>query len=142
VPAELDFLTTELGFDRPHSYWAGHDQVTEFVRGNVRVTMSWDGARFPIGAVHVDDSRVLTWSLSPEEFAEVIRTHPETLSGDFAAMQEAELLEPIHQVDFAIHVMQTPGQRRPRLPKMFQGYKVYRLRQNPYGFWEHDGPIR
>jgi hypothetical protein len=90
VTDPLRFLIDELGFSEPRRYFVSRDSHSTYTRGEDEVDVVWDGAPTPIVAVRVSGRAAVTWHLSPATIAEIFRTHPETLRGEFGALIEAD----------------------------------------------------
>jgi hypothetical protein len=91
VPRDpLRFLADELGFSEPRSYFVSRDSHITYTRDGDEVDVVWDGAPTPIVAIRASGREAVTWHLSPATVAEIFRTHPETLRGEFGALIEAD----------------------------------------------------
>lgn len=88
---ELAFLVTEHGFDEPASHFFSKETHYVFKRGADSVDIFWSAGGEEMGVtVRMRGHSTTTANLSLDEIAEAIRSHPEILTGDLRALEEAE----------------------------------------------------
>ena len=96
----FEFLVTDYGCAPPAGNPAGIQQNHIYERGDVSISVAWEGSGLLSIAARGQDRRSL--SISHEEAAQFLRSHPEVVTGDLRA------------VDALIRERQPPAAAAPR----------------------------
>lgn len=84
---KFEFLESDFGFSRPIGRWCGHDLTHTYRRGDVKVSVTWDGGPHEVMAITVGNQPPqFIWRTLPEQVIALLKRHPEIFEGDFRAL--------------------------------------------------------
>lgn len=86
VARAFAFLERDHGFAKPQSSQAGHEQIHTYRRGEVTITITWDGEPHERIVIAIGGASK-EWRMPFRDAAAVLKEHPRILAGDFRAIR-------------------------------------------------------